>query len=156
MEPMTIRGEEKLREELEGRKMKDRPRMIRAVANAREHGDYRENAEYKTAQEEQSLVEARIRTIEARLSQKRIIDITTISPNNRVIFGTTVTLLKKDDKQQLCYQIVGEDEADVKQNKISYSSPLAKALIGKEARTEVELDIPAGKVSYLIEKIEHI
>ena len=156
MEPMTVRGEEMLREELERRKMKDRSRIIRAIASAREHGDLKENAEYKAAREEQSLVEARIRTIEGRLSQKRIIDITTISPNNRVIFGTTVTLLKKDDKQQLCYQIVGEDEADVKQNKISYSSPLAKALIGKEARTEVELDIPAGKVSYLIEKVEHI
>jgi len=156
MHPMTVVGEELLREELERLKGKERPRIIEDIARAREHGDLRENAEYKAARDEQGMVEARIRLIETRLGSAQIIDITQIAPSGRVIFGTTVTLVRKDDSARLRYQIVGEDEADINQNKLSYASPLARALMGKEVGIEVELQLPAGSAFYLIKKVEHI
>ena len=156
MHPMTVLGEELLREELERLKGKERPRIIEDIARAREHGDLRENAEYKAAREEQGMVEARIRLIETRLGSAQIIDITQIAPSGRVIFGTTVSLVRKDDGVRFKYQIVGEDEADVNQNKLSYASPLARALMGKEVGIEVELQLPAGSSFYLIEEVEHI
>lgn len=156
MQPMTVMGEKLLQKELRKLKTEDRPRLIQAIADARAHGDLKENAEYRAAREEQGMVEFRIRMIESRLSQKRIIDVTHIAPNNKVIFGTTVTLVKQANKARLRYQIVGEDEADIEKNKISYASPLAKALMGKELGTRAELVISSGRVHYLIEKIEHI
>ncbi len=156
MHPMTVLGEELLRAELERLKGKERPRIIEDIARAREHGDLRENAEYKAAREEQGMVEARIRLIETRLGSAQIIDITQIAPSGRVIFGTTVSLVRKDDGVRFKYQIVGEDEADVNQNKLSYASPLARALMGKEVGIEVELQLPAGSSFYLIEEVEHI
>lgn len=156
MHPMTVLGEELLRKELERLKGKERPRISEDIARAREHGDLRENAEYKAAREQQGMVEARIRLIETRLGSAQIIDITQIAPSDRVIFGATVTLMRKNDKVRLRYQLVGEDEADINENKLSYASPLARALIGKEVGIEVELQLPAGSTFYLIEKVEHI
>ena len=156
MHPMTVAGAERLREELQRLKTRERPRIIEAIARAREHGDLRENAEYKAAREQQGLVESRIRLIEGKLGQARIIDVAQLNPNGRVLFGSTVTFVKKNDGTRLRYQIVGEDEADIHQNKLSYSSPLAKALMGKMAGAETELRIPSGSVFYMIEKVEYI
>jgi len=153
---MTIRGAEKLREELDYLKNQLRPRIIEAIAEAREHGDLKENAEYHAAREQQGFCEGRIQDIEAKLSQAQIIDVTKIPNNGRVIFGATVTLLKCDTEEEIAYRIVGDDEADIKEGLISVNSPIARGLIGKEADDVVVIRTPAGEVEYEILEVEYL
>ena len=154
--PMTIAGAERLRAELNELKAVQRPKISKAIAQAREHGDLKENAEYHAAREQQSFCEGRITEIEAKLSESEVIDISKIEPNGKVIFGTTVTLFNLDTDEHVSYQIVGEDEADVAAGKISVVSPIARAIMGKPDGEEVVVKVPAGEVQYEIEKIEHI
>lgn len=154
--PMTVHGAEKLQLELDDLKKVQRPRIVQAIAEAREHGDLKENAEYHAAREQQSFCEGRIQEIEGKLSNAQIIDVKTIPHTGKVIFGTTVTILNLDTEQTVTYQIVGDDEADVKANKISVNSPIARALIGKEEGDIVVVRAPGGEVEYEIEKVEHI
>ena len=154
--PITVAGEKALREELTRLKSVDRPRIIQAIAEAREHGDLKENAEYHAAREQQGFCEGRIKDIEAKLSLAQVIDISQIEPTGKVIFGTTVTLLNVDTDQAVTYRIVGEDEADVKQGRLSVTSPIARALIGKEEGDEVSITTPGGVVTYEITTVEHL
>ena len=154
--PMTVAGAETLRAELNELKTVQRPKISKAIAEAREHGDLKENAEYHAAREQQSFCEGRITEIEAKLSESEIIDISKIEPTGKVIFGTTVTLFNLDTDESVSYQIVGEDEADVAAGKISVISPIARAIMGKPDGEEVVVKVPAGEVQYEIEKIEHI
>ena len=154
--PMTVAGAETLRAELNELKTVQRPKISLAIAEAREHGDLKENAEYHAAREQQSFCEGRITEIEAKLSESEIIDISKIEPTGKVIFGTTVTLFNLDTDESVIYQIVGEDEADVASGKISVVSPIARAIMGKPVGEEVVVKVPAGEVQYEIEKIEHI
>ena len=154
--PMTVAGAETLRAELNELKTVQRPKISLAIAEAREHGDLKENAEYHAAREQQSFCEGRITEIEAKLSESEVIDISKIEPNGKVIFGTTVTLFNLDTDEHVSYQIVGEDEADVAAGKISVVSPIARAIMGKPGGEEVIVKVPAGEVQYEIEKIEHI
>ena len=153
---MTVAGAERLRSELNELKTIQRPKISRAIAEAREHGDLKENAEYHAAREQQSFCEGRITKIEAKLSESEIIDIRQIDPVGKVLFGTTVTLYNLDTEESVHYQIVGEDEADVSVGKISVISPIARAVMGKPEGEEVVVQVPAGEVQYEIEKIEHI
>ena len=154
--PMTVAGAERLRAELNELKAVQRPKISKAIAEAREHGDLKENAEYHAAREQQSFCEGRITEIEAKLSDSEIIDISKIEPTGKVIFGTTVTLFNLDTDESVNYQIVGEDEADVAAGKISVISPIARAIMGKPGGEEIVVEVPAGEVHYEIEKIEHI
>ena len=154
--PMTVAGAETLRAELNELKTVQRPKISKAIAEAREHGDLKENAEYHAAREQQSFCEGRITEIEAKLSESEIIDISKIEPTGKVIFGTTVTLFNLDTDESVIYQIVGEDEADVASGKISVVSPIARAIMGKPDGEEVVVKVPAGEVQYEIKKIEHI
>ncbi|WP_261979701.1 transcription elongation factor GreA [Buchnera aphidicola] len=154
--PMTARGAEKLRQELQKLKSIKRPRIIAAIAEAREHGDLKENAEYHSAREEQSFCEGRIKEIEAKLSNSQIIDITKLSNNGRVIFGSTVTILNIKNQEKFTYQIVGDDEADFKKNLISINSPMSRGLIGKKNNSTVVISTPGGEVEYKILKIDYI
>ena len=154
MVPMTAGGFAKLKEELRWRQQDERPRIIEAIAEARSHGDLSENAEYHAAKERQGQVEASISDIEDRISRAQIIDPTTLS-GDKIVFGATVTLLDEDDKP-VRYQIVGEAEADAKVGKISYNSPLGRALIGRQVDDEVEVTVPSGEKYYLVQKIEFI
>tara|TARA_Y100001970_G_scaffold255653_1_gene332562 strand:- start:4766 stop:5242 length:477 start_codon:yes stop_codon:yes gene_type:complete len=154
--PMTVAGAETLRAELNELKTVQRPKISLAIAEAREHGDLKENAEYHAAREQQSFCEGRITEIEAKLSESEIIDISKIEPTGKVIFGTTVTLFNLETDESVSYQIVGEDEADVAAGKISVVSPIARAIMGKPGGEEVIVKVPAGEVQYEIEKIEHI
>lgn len=154
--PMTRNGEIKLREELEQLKKVDRPRIVKAIAEAREHGDLKENAEYHAAREQQSFCEGRIQEIEGKLSNAQIIDITAIPCSDKVIFGATVDIVNVDTDETLTYQIVGDDEADVKDNKISVNSPIARGLIGKSVGDEVAIKTPAGEVEYEIDAVRHL
>lgn len=154
--PMTLLGAQKLQEELDDLKKVQRPRIVQAIAEAREHGDLKENAEYAAAREQQSFCEGRIQEIEAKLSNAQIIDVTKIAHTGKVIFGTTVTIINIETDQAVTYQIVGDDEADVKDNKISVNSPIARALIGKEEGDVVVVRAPGGEVEYEIEQVEHI
>jgi len=154
--PMTKNGAERLREELDRLKRVDRPRIIKSIADAREHGDLKENAEYHAAREQQSFVEGRIREIEGKLSYAQIIDVTALPASDKVIFGTTVTLVNIETEEEVRYQIVGDDEANVKGGKISVTSPLARALIGKEVGDEVQVKTPAGFTDFEIEEVEYI
>jgi transcription elongation factor GreA len=153
---MTIEGAEKLRLELDDLKKVQRPRIVQAIAEAREHGDLKENAEYHAAREQQSFCEGRIQEIEGKLGNAQIIDVTSIPHTGKVIFGTTVKILNLDTEQTVTYQIVGDDEADVKANKISVNSPIARALIGKEEGDVVVVKAPSGEVEYEIDTVEHI
>lgn len=153
--PMTVAGAERLREELNRLKQVDRPRIINAIAEARSHGDLKENAEYHAAREQQSFVEGRIAEIESKLSAAQIIDVTKIENSGRVIFGSTVKLTNNAGKT-LTYKIVGEDEADLNNNKISVTSPVARALIGKFEGDSVEVNTPEGKIEYEIVAVEYI
>ncbi len=154
--PMTKQGEAALREELKKLKAEDRPRVIQAIAEAREHGDLKENAEYHAAREQQSFVEGRIQEIESKLAAAQVIDVTTMENTGKVLFGVTVRLLNLDTDEVVSYQIVGDDEADIKAGRISVSSPIARALIGKEEGEEVTVQIPSGTVDYEIESVEHL
>lgn len=154
--PMTVEGEARLRQELNHLKSVVRPRVIADIAEAREHGDLKENAEYHAAREEQGFTEGRIKEIEGKLADSQVIDVKTMSATGKVVFGTTVTLFNVDTEDTVTYQIVGDDEADVKLKKISYASPIAKAIIGKEEGDEVTVKIPSGEAVYEIEKVEYI
>lgn len=154
--PMTVRGEQVLREELERLKKVERPRITQAIAEAREHGDLKENAEYHAAREQQSFAEGRIKELEHKLSHAQIIDVTTIPVTGKVVFGATVTLIDVEDDRTVAYRIVGEDEADAKANLISVNSPIARALVGKTEGDEVIVNAPGGDVIYEIEAVEHL
>ncbi|MGI2028496.1 transcription elongation factor GreA [Endozoicomonas acroporae] len=154
--PMTVEGEKALREELAHLKGVERPRISAAIAEARELGDLKENAEYHAAREQQSFVEGRINEIEAKLSNAQVIDITTITKTGKVLFGTTIVLINLDDDREVTYKIVGDDEADIKVNKISVNSPIARALIGKEEGDVVVVNTPSGGVEYEIDEVQHI
>lgn len=142
--PLTVRGAEKLREELNELKTIARPRVITAIAEAREHGDLKENAEYHAAREQQSFIEGRIKDIEAKLSNAQIIDVKTLNANGKVVFGATVDVLDIDRDEEITYQIVGEDEADVKHGLVSVTSPIARSMIGKEEGDVAVLQAPGG------------
>jgi len=154
--PMTIDGEARLRDELQQLRSVERPKVIEAIADAREHGDLKENAEYHAAREQQGFIEGRIQEIEGKLAAAQVIDVTTIENTGRVIFGTTVHLLNVETDEQVVYKIVGEDEADIKEGKISVSSPIARALVGKHEGEVVAIRVPSGTVEYEIEEVEHI
>ena len=154
--PMTQQGEIALRTELEKLKKEDRPRIVQAIAEAREHGDLKENAEYHAAREQQSFVEGRILDIEAKLSTAQVIDVTAIPHTGKVIFGTTVELVDLESDDTVVYRIVGDDEADVKQNLISVNSPIARALIGKMEGDVVTVRAPGGDMEYEISEVLHI
>ena len=153
--PMTKAGEMALREELERLRKVERPRIIAAIAEAREHGDLKENAEYHAAREQQSFAEGRIMEIEGKLSYAQVIDITAIPHTGKVIFGTTIDLINLANDQEVTYRIVGDDEADVKRNLISVSSPIARALIGKEEGDVVVVKAPSGDIEYEIDQVRH-
>lgn len=156
MIPMTLRGADKLREELDNLKSVRRPQIITAIAEAREHGDLKENAEYHAAREQQSFCEGRIKDIESKLANAQVIDITKLPNSGRVIFGATVTVVNLETDEELTYCIVGDDEADFKQNLISVNSPIARGLIGKEAEDIVAISTPGGMVEFEIVKVEHL
>jgi len=149
-EPMTVRGHELLQQELKKLKGKDRPAVIRAIAEARAHGDLKENAEYHAAKDQQGFIEGRIKELEGKLSNVQVIDVTEISAGGKVIFGSTVKLLDDDTGKQIVYRIVGQDEADIKIGLISYTSPIARALISKSEGDVVEFKAPDGAKSYEI------
>ena len=153
--PMTRAGEQALREELKRLKNKDRPRLARAIGEAREHGDLRENAEYHAAKEQQGLVEARIRDIEGRLAHARVIELDRIPHDGRVVFGVTVELHSFDGGKRVRYQIVGEDEARVREDAISFVSPMARSLIGKYEGDEISLNTPGGVRRYEILTVKY-
>jgi transcription elongation factor GreA len=154
--PMTKAGSDALQEELENLKKVVRPRIVQDIAEAREHGDLKENAEYHAAREQQSFCEGRIQEIEGKLSNAQVIDVSALPCTGRVIFGVTVGLLNLDTDEKVMYQIVGDDEADVKLGKISVNSPIARGLIGKSEGDDVSIKTPAGEVEYEIETVEHI
>ncbi|WP_422135269.1 transcription elongation factor GreA [Endozoicomonas sp. ALD040] len=154
--PMTVEGEKALREELAQLKTVERPRISQAIAEARELGDLKENAEYHAAREQQSFTEGRINDIEGKLSNAQVIDITTIKKTGKVVFGTTVVLVNLDTDDEVEYKIVGDDEAEIKDNKISVNSPIARALVGKEEGDVVVVNTPSGNVEYEIDEVKHI
>ena len=153
---MTVRGEALLREELTDLKSVRRPKIIEAIAEAREHGDLKENAEYHAAREQQSFVEGRIKEIEGKLSLAQVIDITKLKPSGKVVFGVTVDLLDLDTDETVTYQIVGDDEADFAKGRISFNSPVAKAVIGKSEGDEVSVDTPGGGKEYEIATVKYV
>lgn len=154
--PMTVAGAESLRTELQRLKSEDRPRIIQAIADAREHGDLKENAEYHAAREQQSFCEGRIQEIEAKLSNAQVIDVTKIPNNGKVIFGATVTVFNTSSDEEVTYRIVGDDEADIKKNLISVNSPLARAMIGKEVDDVALVATPSGEVEYEVVKVAYL
>ena len=154
--PMTVAGERSLREELDHLKSEARPQVIAAIAEAREHGDLKENAEYHAAREQQGFIEGRIQEIESKLSVCQVIDVTKLPKTSKVIFGVTVSLMNLDTDAEVTYRIVGEDEADIKSGRISVTSPIARALIGKEEGDVVVVKTPGGDVEYEVGSVEHV
>lgn len=154
--PMTVAGEKALREELEQLKKVERPKVIASIAEAREHGDLKENAEYHAAREQQGFIEGRIQDIEGKLSNAQVIDVTALPKTGKVIFGVTVKLIDVDTEEEKTYQIVGEDEADIPNGKISSGSPIARALIGKEEGDVVVVKVPSGEIEYEIDEVQYI
>lgn len=154
--PMTVEGAESLRKELDHLKKVERPRIVEAIAEAREHGDLKENAEYHAAREQQGFAEGRIQEIEGKLSNAQIIDVSQIPESGKVIFGSTVDIVNIDTDETVTYKIVGDDESDVKANKISYQSPIARALIGKEVGDIVVVRTPSGEMEYEIDNVAHL
>ncbi len=154
--PLTAKGAERLREQLERIKTVDRPRIIEAIAEARAHGDLSENAEYHAAREQQSFIEARIAALENVLADAQIIDVTAVNAGDKVVFGATVTLVHLDTEKEVVYQIVGEEEADIDQGRISINSPIARALIGKETGEVAEVMAPGGNTEYEILQVDYI
>ncbi|GMQ87403.1 MAG: transcription elongation factor GreA [Gammaproteobacteria bacterium] len=153
--PLTKRGAEKLQAELQRLKAVDRPRIIKAIAEARAHGDLKENAEYHAAREQQSFAEGRIKEIEGKLSHANIIDVTSLDAGGKVVFGATMDLVDEDTGDEVTYQIVGEDEADIKAGRISVGSPIARALIGKEEGDVARLVTPGGERSLEIVAVRY-
>ncbi|GAB2920816.1 transcription elongation factor GreA [Rheinheimera gaetbuli] len=154
--PMTVQGAERLRAELHELKSVKRPAIIQAIATAREHGDLKENAEYHAAREQQGFCEGRIQDIEAKLSNAQIIDISKLPNTGKVIFGSTVTILNLDSEEEVTYRIVGDDEADIKNNLISVNSPIARGLIGKVADDVVNITTPKGVVEFEITAVQYL
>jgi len=154
--PLTLRGAESMRAELKKLKTESRPNVIKAIAEARSHGDLSENAEYHAAREQQGFIEGRIQDLEAKLSNAEIIDVTTVGATGRVVFGATVELEDEDSGARVTYQIVGEDEADIKVQRISVGSPIARALVGKEEGDVVAVAAPGGTRSYEIIAVRYI
>ncbi len=154
--PMTKEGADALMEELKDLKQNQRPRVVAAIAEAREHGDLKENAEYHAAREQQGFIEGRVQDIEFKLGSAQIIDVTSVPKTSKVIFGTTVSIINMDTEEEKTYQIVGHDEADVKKNKISINSPIARGLIGKNEGDDVVVKTPAGDVDYEISSVKYI
>ena len=154
--PMTVHGAELLREELQRLKSVDRPRVITAIAEARAHGDLKENAEYHAAREQQGFIEGRIMEIEAKLSTAQVIDVTQIENSGKVIFGTTVTIVNVKTEQSSTYKIVGEDEADINIGKISVTSPIARAMVGKFEGDVVEVRTPEGMSEYEVVEVVYL
>ncbi len=153
---MTEKGAQKLREELIRLKSVERPRIIEAIAEARAHGDLKENAEYHAAKEQQSFLEGRISEVENKLSQAEIIDVTQLAQNGRVVFGTTVILVNVNTDEEVTYKIVGDDEADLKHNMISINSPIARAAIAKEIGDVVIVQAPSGEIEYEVLDVKYI
>ena len=154
--PITVRGAELLREELDFLKNVRRPEIINAIAEAREHGDLKENAEYHAAREQQGFCEGRIQEIEGKLGNAQIIDVTKIPNNGKIIFGSTVTLLNIDTDEEQKYRIVGDDEANIKEGLISVNSPIARGLIGKEVDESVTIKTPGGNVEFEVIAVEYL
>ena len=154
--PMTVVGEAALKAELDQLKRVERPAIVKAIAEAREHGDLKENAEYHAAREQQGFCEGRIQEIEGKLAESVVIDISSIPASDKVIFGATVTIINVETDEEVSYQIVGEDEADVKQAKISVTSPIARALVGKEVAETVAVKTPGGTVEFEIDAVEYL
>jgi transcription elongation factor GreA len=153
--PMTVRGAEMLREELQKLKSNDRPQVIQAIAEARAHGDLKENAEYHAAKDQQGFIEGRIKELEGKLSNLQVIDVTTIDAKGKIVFGSTVELLDLQVDKEITYKIVGEDEADIGSGLISYSSPIARALIGKEEGDEICFAAPGGEKHYEVNGVRY-
>lgn len=153
---MTVRGADQLRDELRFLKGERRPQIIQAIAEARELGDLKENAEYHAAREQQAFCEGRIQEIEGKLSNAQIIDVTKMPNNGRVIFGVTVQLFNVDTEEEVSYRIVGDDEADIKNNLISISSPIARALVGKEVDDVVVVKTPGGETEYEVVEVSYV
>jgi transcription elongation factor GreA len=154
--PLTVKGAEKIKEELQRLKTVDRPRVVAAIAEAREHGDLKENAEYHAAREQQGFIEGRIQDLESKLGNAQVIDVTRIENEGKVIFGSTVMIADVDSGDEKTYQIVGEDEAEIKEGKISVGSPIARALIGKEEGDIVAVTTPGGEVEYEIVEVQYV
>jgi len=155
-EPMTVRGHELLKIELKKLKSTDRPAVIKAIAEARAHGDLKENAEYHAAKEQQGFIEGRIKELEGKLSHVQVIDVTQINAGGKVIFGSTIKLLDDDTEKEITYRIVGQDEADIKTGLIAYTSPIARALIGKVEGDAVEFNAPDGEKSYELISVSYV
>ncbi len=154
--PLTAAGAERLKEELKELKSVKRPAVIEAIAVAREHGDLKENAEYHAAREQQGFIEGRIKEVESVLSNSQVIDVTKLPQNGRVVFGCTVDLIDMDSEEEATYQIVGDIEADISKNRIAVSSPIARALIGKEEGEDATVEAPAGTREYEIIAIRYV
>ena len=154
--PVTLRGHELLQTELKQLKSVDRPQVIQAIAEAREHGDLKENAEYHAAKEQQGFIEGRIKELEGKLSNLQVIDVTTLNPTGKVVFGATVDLLEEESGKEMTYRIVGEDEADIKTGLISFTSPIARALIGRSEGDEVTFSAPGGEKHYEVIEVRYI
>ena len=154
--PVTVRGHELLKGELKKLKSVDRPAVIKAIAEARAHGDLKENAEYHAAKEQQGFIEGRIKEIEAKLSNLQVIDVTEVDAKGRIVFGSTVVLMDEGSDDQIVYKIVGEDESDIKQGLISFTSPIARALIGSSEGDEVSFSAPGGEKRYEIVEVLYI
>lgn len=154
--PMTVRGAELLREELAKLKSDDRPKVIQAIAEARAHGDLKENAEYHAAKDQQGFIEARIKQIEAKLSNTQIVDVTTIDAKGKIVFGATVDLLDVQSDQKSTYKIVGEDEANINEGLISFTSPIARAMIGRNEGDEVCFSAPGGEKHYEVIEVRYV
>ena len=154
--PMTKAGAEALKAELTDLKQNQRPKVVAAIAEAREHGDLKENAEYHAAREQQGFIEGRIQDIEGKLGTAQIIDVTSMKNTGKVIFGTTCDLVNLETEEEVTYKIVGDDEADIKLNKISVNSPVARAMIGKQEGDEIVVRTPSGEVEYEIVEVKYI
>tara|TARA_B100001113_G_scaffold342771_1_gene329330 strand:+ start:1454 stop:1930 length:477 start_codon:yes stop_codon:yes gene_type:complete len=154
--PMTINGSNLLKDELKNLKSIERPKITQAIKEAREKGDLKENAEYHAAREQQSFIEGRIKDIEAKLSNAQVIDIKSIPQSSKVIFGSTVIIKKTDVNKNITYTLVGEDEADIKKNKISITSPIARSLVGKDEGDCVEIKTPDGTTEYEIVEVKYV
>lgn len=154
--PMTASGYKRLQDELRQLKKVERPQVVEEISTARDHGDLKENAEYHAAREKQSFLEGRIQDLEIKLGDVQVIDVTSLKNEGKVVFGSTVTAVNIDTDKEIVYTIVGDDESDIKQNKISYAAPIARALIGKFVGDEVDVEAPSGIISYEITKVEYV
>ncbi|MBL1432568.1 MAG: transcription elongation factor GreA [Gammaproteobacteria bacterium] len=154
-EPVTLKGAERLREELHRMKFVDRPRIVEAIATARAHGDLKENAEYHAAKEQQGFLEGRIQEVDGRLSHAQIIDIASLDPGDKVVFGAKVNLINEENGEKVTYQVVGDLEADISKGLLSINSPVARALIGKEVGEIATVNAPAGEIEYEIDSVSY-